>query len=62
MSIKPSAPTTNRHSALKVKGTKMRLVLIEGSVIPQKKKCNFRPFEITMCKICSLDAETVNVY
>jgi hypothetical protein len=61
MITKPNAPTTNSHSALKVNGTKMRLVLSEGSVII-KKNCNFRPLKVTTCKMCSLEGEMVNVY
>jgi len=62
MSTKPNAPTMNSHSALKVNGTKMRLVLCDGSVTSNKKLCKFRPLEVLMHKICSLDGETVNVY
>jgi len=61
MSVKPDAPTTNRHTALKVNGAKMRLVLSKDSVIP-KKLCNFRPLEVTIKKMCSLDGEMVKVY
>jgi len=38
MSIKLDAPAMNSHSALKANGTKMRLVLSEGSVIYILKK------------------------